>query len=183
MAVQTSYGYATPKGIPGGIYDLYHYPVDSRFNEEDNGKLRFGVGVVKGSIPGSNVVLPTSASTAADFEGVTVNGFNQQHDLEGKVSINKNQNIGVMRHGRIWVRLAASQPMAIPCISSFPATTQAASPPRAALRLPVALSAARATAALLWSCMASTPLLLPPKAERITPPTAANQGRRIRTYG
>jgi hypothetical protein len=109
MAVQTSYGYATPKGIPGGIYDLYHYPVDSRFNEEDNGKLRFGVGVVKGSIPGSNVVLPTSASTAADFEGVTVNGFNQQHDLEGKVSINKNQNIGVMRHGRIWVRLAASQ--------------------------------------------------------------------------
>ena len=60
MAVQTSYGYATPKGIPGGIYDLYHYPVDSRFNEEDNGKLRFGVGVVKGSIPGSNVVLPLS---------------------------------------------------------------------------------------------------------------------------
>ena len=44
MAVQTSYGYATPKGIPGGIYDLYHYPVDSRFNEEDSGKLRFGVG-------------------------------------------------------------------------------------------------------------------------------------------
>ena len=109
MAVQTSYGFATQKGIPGGIYDLYHYPVNSRFNEEANGKLHFGMGVVAGSIPGSNVKLPVDASTADLFEGVVVNGFNQQHDLEGNVSINNNQNIGVMRHGCIWARLAANE--------------------------------------------------------------------------
>lgn len=106
MSVQTKYGFATSKGIAGGIYDMYHYPVDSRYNEEDNGVLRFGMGVVRGSLPGSNVALPTSASKAADFEGVIVNGFSNQHDLEGVVSILNNQNIGVMRKGRIWVSLA-----------------------------------------------------------------------------
>lgn len=106
MSVQTTYGFATGKGIAGGIYDMYHYPIDSRFNEEENGVLRFGMGVVRGSLPGSNVALPTSASKAADFEGVIVNGFTNQHDLEGVVSIMNNQNIGVMRKGRIWVALA-----------------------------------------------------------------------------
>lgn len=108
MSTQTTYGYATGKGLAGGIYDMYHYPVDSRFNEEENGKLRFGVGVVPGTIPGSNVKLPTAESTAAQFEGVIVNGFDRQQDLEGKLSILNNQNVGVMRRGRIWVRLAAN---------------------------------------------------------------------------
>lgn len=106
MSVQTKYGYATGKGIAGGIYDMYHYPVESRFNEEENGKLRFGVGVVRGSIAGSNITLPTAESTSAEFEGVVVNGFSNQHDLEGKVRIMNNQNIGVMRKGKIWVVLA-----------------------------------------------------------------------------
>lgn len=106
MSVQSTYSYATARGIAGGIYDSYHYPVDSRFNEEENGKLGFGLGVVQGSIPGSNVVLPTAASTAALFEGVTVNGFSTQQDLEGMTTLFKGQNVGVMRHGRIWVQLA-----------------------------------------------------------------------------
>ena len=109
MSVQTTYGNATAKGLPGGIYDMYHYPVDSRFNEEKNGALRCGVGVVPGSLPGSNIVLPTGESTAADFEGVVVNGFTQQHDLEGKVYILNNQNVGVMRRGRIWARVGEGQ--------------------------------------------------------------------------
>ena len=108
MAVQKTYGYATSKGVAGGIYDMYHYPVDSRFSEEDNGKLSFGMGVVKGTTAGSSVKLPVSGSTAADFEGVIVNGFDRQQDLEGKLFILNNQNIGVMRRGRIWVRLATS---------------------------------------------------------------------------
>ena len=106
MSVQTTYGYANGKGIAGGIYDMYHYPVETRFNEEENGVLRFGVGVVRGSIAGSNVVLPSEDSEAADFEGVVVNGFSNQQDLEGKVFIMNNQNIGVMRKGKIWVRVA-----------------------------------------------------------------------------
>ena len=69
--------------------------------------LRFGVGVVPGTLPGSNIKLPTADSTAADFEGVVVNGFDRQQDLEGKVFILNNQNIGVMRRGRIWVRVTA----------------------------------------------------------------------------
>lgn len=55
MGVQKTYGYATSKGVAGGIYDMFHYPVDSRFNEEATGKLHFGVGVVTGKVPGSGV--------------------------------------------------------------------------------------------------------------------------------
>lgn len=106
MAAQTKYNYATGKGIAGGIYDMYHYPVDSRFNEAETGKLHFGMGVVQGSVAGSNVALPTAASTAEKFEGVVVNGFTTQYDLDGDVRILNNQNIGVMRKGRIWVALA-----------------------------------------------------------------------------
>lgn len=109
MSVQTKYGYATGKGIAGGIFDMYHYPVDSRFNEEENGVLRFGVGVVRGSIAGSNIKLPTAEATAAEFEGVVVNGFSNQHDLEGKVRIMNNQNVGVMRKGKIWVIVAEGE--------------------------------------------------------------------------
>lgn len=105
MAVQTKYTYKTGRGLPGGIYDMHHYPVDSRFNEEKNGVLRFGVGVVIGTLPGSNIALPTGESKASEFEGVVVNGFDRQQDLEGKVFILNNQNVGVMRRGRIWVRV------------------------------------------------------------------------------
>lgn len=106
MSVQTEYGYATGKGIAGGIFDMFHYPVESRFNEEENGVLRFGVGVVRGTIAGSNIKLPATGAIPADFEGVVVNGFSNQQDLEGKVRVMKNQNVGVMRKGRIWVVLA-----------------------------------------------------------------------------
>ena len=104
MGVQKTYSYATSKGVAGGIYDMFHYPVDSRFNEEATGKLHFGVGVVTGKVPGSGVALPTSASTADNFEGVVINGFDRQQDLEGKLYVLNNQNVGVMRRGRVWVR-------------------------------------------------------------------------------
>ena len=107
MSVQTSYGNQTPKGVAGGIYDMFHYPVDSRFNEETDGVLRFGVGVVPGTLPGSSVKLPAADSTAAQFEGVVLNGYDRQQDLSGKLFILNNQNVGVMRRGRVWVRLAA----------------------------------------------------------------------------
>lgn len=112
MSAQTKYGFATAKGVPGGIYDMYHYPVDSRVNEEGNGKLRFGVGVVTGSAPGSKIALPGAESTDAVFEGITVNGFTAQHDLDGKVFILNNAAVGVMRHGRIWARVSeGSEPV------------------------------------------------------------------------
>lgn len=109
MAVQTSYSFATGKGIAGGIYDMYHYTVDSRTNEAATGAVTFGMGVVKGTVPGGTIALPKAASTAADFEGVVVNGFTGQHDLEGKVYLLKNQSVGVMRKGRIWAMLAEDE--------------------------------------------------------------------------
>lgn len=107
MSVQMSYGYSTPRGIAGGLYDQSPYVVDSRLNEADNGKLLFGMGVVQGTVPGVNINLPAAGATAATFEGIVVNGFNQQHDLEGKISLNQNQGVGILREGRIWARLAA----------------------------------------------------------------------------
>ena len=72
MGVQKTYSYATSKGVAGGIYDMFHYPVDSRFNEEATSKLHFGVGVVTGKVPGSGVALlitsralSSTASTAS----------------------------------------------------------------------------------------------------------------------
>lgn len=106
MSVQTSYGYSTPKGIPGGLYDLSTYVIDSRLNEAANGALKFGMGVVQGTAPGVNIALPAAGATAAKFDGIIVNGFNQQHDLEGKVSLNSNQSVGVLKQGRIYARLA-----------------------------------------------------------------------------
>lgn len=105
MSVQTSYGNQTPRGVAGGIYDMFHYAVDSRFNEEADGVLRFGVGVVPGTLPGSSIKLPAADSTAAQFEGVVLNGYDRQQDLSGKLFILNNQNVGVMRRGRIWVRV------------------------------------------------------------------------------
>lgn len=103
---QLNYGYSTPVGEAGGIIDLAPYAIDSFTNEEDTGKMRFGVGVVKGTAAGKQVKLPVSASTAADFEGVVVNRRTTEYDLEGKIHIRKNATAGVMRYGRIYVRVA-----------------------------------------------------------------------------
>lgn len=106
MSVQTSYGYSTPRGIPGGLYDQSPYVIDTRLNEAANGKLLFGMGVMYGTTPGVNINLPATGATAAKFEGIIVNGFTQQHDLEGNVSLMSNQSVGVLKQGRIYARLA-----------------------------------------------------------------------------
>lgn len=103
---QLNYGYSTPVGEAGGIMDLAPYTIDTFTNEEDTGKMSFGVGVVKGTEAGKQVKLPASASTAADFEGVVTNRRTTEYDLEGKIHIRKNATVGVMRYGRIYVKLA-----------------------------------------------------------------------------
>lgn len=103
---QMNYGYSTPIGEAGGIIDLAPYAIDSFTNEEETGKLKFGVGVVQGTAPGKQVKLPESDSTAGKFEGVVVNRRTTEYDLEGKIHIRKNATVGVMRYGRIYVRIA-----------------------------------------------------------------------------
>lgn len=104
MGAQTTYNYDTQRGIAGGIYDLAPYAIDTFLNEEDTGDMKFGVAVVAGTTAGQQVKLPVAASTA--IEGVTNNNLTTEYDLEGKIYIRKDAAIGVMRYGRIWVRVA-----------------------------------------------------------------------------
>ena len=106
MSAQTRYGYSSPIGSAGGIVDLAPYAIDTFLNEEDNGKVKFGMGVVTGTKKGINVKLPVKASAAANFEGVTVNRRTTESDMEGEVALRKAASIGVMRYGRIYVRVA-----------------------------------------------------------------------------
>lgn len=107
MAAQTTYGYSTPKGVPGGLYDISQHEVNTRMNEEEDGKMGFGVGVVHGTSKGYTVKLPIAASTAGQFEGVTIYGVTVEHDMTGKVVVRKDTTVGVVRTGKVWVKVAA----------------------------------------------------------------------------
>ncbi len=105
MSAQTSYGFATSRGIAGGLFDLAPYSIDSRLNSEGDGVLKFGMGVVQGANPGTNVKKPISTSTKALFEGIALNGFSTQQNMAGEVNILENQTVGVLRYGRCWARV------------------------------------------------------------------------------
>jgi len=104
MSAQTSYGYFTVKGAPGGIYDLAPYAIDTFLNEENNGVMSFGIGVVQGTNVGKGIAIPDSNSTAAKFEGVTTNNRTTERDLDGNLRVLKGAPVGVMRYGRIYVK-------------------------------------------------------------------------------
>ena len=87
MSAQNRYGYSTPIGSAGGIVDLAPYAIDTFLNEEENGVMKFGLGVVKGSNPGVNIALPTEAATAGDFEGITTNNRTTEYDMDGNLAI------------------------------------------------------------------------------------------------
>lgn len=105
MSAQTVYKYSTPIGMAGGIVDLAPYAIDTFLNEEDNGVMLFGIGVVKGTKAGTEIAKPASGATAADFEGITVNNLTTEYDMDGKVRILKASAVGVMRYGRIYARV------------------------------------------------------------------------------
>ena len=105
MSVQTSYGYSTPIGAPGGIVDLAPHLIDTFINEEKTGVMKFGLGVVYGTSAASKVKLPASGATATDFAGITVNNRHTEYDLDGNIRIPESRAIGVMRYGRIYGRV------------------------------------------------------------------------------
>ena len=106
MSAQLSYRYSTPIGIPGGIVDLAPHAIDTFMNEEENGVMTFGIAVVKGTDPGSQIKRPVGASTAAAFEGVATNNLTTEYDLDGKARVLKGAPVGVMRSGRVYGRVA-----------------------------------------------------------------------------
>ena len=107
---QLSYGFATPVGNAGGLYDVSNYVMNSRINgEEADGSLKFGMGCVQGDIPGQTIAKPTAASTLAKFEGIVMNGGITEMDKSGKAVICSNATVNVLRSGRAWVRIGADQ--------------------------------------------------------------------------
>lgn len=102
MAVQTSYGFSPSRGVAGGLYDMSPRAVNSRTTESE---IVFGIGLVQGSTPGTNVTGPASTSTAAVFEGIALNGGTQEMDMEGAVKVAKSRTVSVLRYGRAWVRV------------------------------------------------------------------------------
>lgn len=107
MSAQLTYSYSTTKGIAGGIVDINAYEIDTRINEEDSGKMNFGIGVVKGTVPGVDVKLPTSETAIGDFEGITNNNLTTELDEDGNLNIRRKADIAVMKYGRIYGRVYA----------------------------------------------------------------------------
>lgn len=107
MSAQNRYSFSSPIGAAGGLVDLTPHAIDTFINEEENGSMKFGIGVVRGTKPGSTIVLPEASSTADLFEGITTNNRTTEYDLEGKLNIRKGVAVGVMRYGKIYARVAA----------------------------------------------------------------------------
>nr|DAT85049.1 MAG TPA: hypothetical protein [Caudoviricetes sp.] len=106
MAAQLNYNYSTPKGVPGGKFDLVFDEVVTRTNEEEDSKMKYGLAVAVGANVGTGVKLPSTGITADKIEGVTVAIPTTEHDINGKVIVKKGASLGVMKRGNIWGRLA-----------------------------------------------------------------------------
>ena len=112
MSAQTTYKFGTAMGAAGGIVDLAPYAIDTFMNEEANGAMDFGVAVVKGTKK-TQIKKPASGAAAADICGVTVNNRTTEMDRLGNVEMLNNKPVGVMRYGRIYVRVATGVTPAI----------------------------------------------------------------------
>ena len=107
MSVQTNYNFSTPIASPGAIADLAPYAIDAFANQEETAVMKFGMGVVNGTVAGKTCKKPASGATAANFLGVTVNGRTTECGLDGETYIRKNATVGVMRYGRIYGRVVS----------------------------------------------------------------------------
>lgn len=107
MSIWTEYNNRTPAGVAGGLYDLTAHVVDSFRIDAADGEVKCGMGVVHGTVPGSDVTVPSAASTIDKFVGVIMNGGNNEMDMKGQIVIRNNSQQSIMRSGRVWVRLAA----------------------------------------------------------------------------
>lgn len=104
---QTSYGFATPKGVAGGLFDISNYGASTRINAADDGDLKFGMGVVFGE-SAQEIVLPETGDTAAEFRGLVLNDFSTEQDMKGVVSLKKGKSVSCMEYGRAWARVPAA---------------------------------------------------------------------------
>lgn len=100
---QLEYGYKTPGGVPGLIFDIAPYEINSLLIEEETeGKIKFGMGVVAGEVPGKTIKAVTADTDI--FEGVVVTNVHEL-DMKGRVVLDKGTSCSVMRYGRVWARV------------------------------------------------------------------------------
>jgi hypothetical protein len=106
MAAQLNYNYGTPKGVPGGKFDIAFDEVVTRKNENEDGIMKYGLAVAVGTDAGNGIKIPVTGTTAAQIEGITIALPNTEQDMAGKVVVKKNASLSVMKKGNIWGRLA-----------------------------------------------------------------------------
>lgn len=106
MSLWTEYSQQTPKGTAGSLFDLTVHTVDSFRNTEADGTLLPGVGVVHGPNPGADISLPAEGATADKFVGVVMYGGSNELDMKNNLNIPNGYQVSVMRHGRVWVKMA-----------------------------------------------------------------------------
>ena len=106
MSAQTTYRWDTVMGAAGGIVDLAPYAIDTFANEENDGVMQFGIAVVGGTNADQCKVV-TSSSAATDFLGVSVNNRTTELAINGDLTIANKASVGVMRWGRIYVKVAS----------------------------------------------------------------------------
>ena len=108
MSAQTTYKFDTVRGCAGGIYDLAPYEINTFINAEADNDMAFGIGVTT-YVDGDTVAHPDSIMkpTAASqpFLGVTVNNRTRENDRNGDLEILNKTAVGVMRWGRVYVRV------------------------------------------------------------------------------
>ena len=99
MAAQTSYGFGFPKGVAGGLFDLSAHEVSTRQAEGEN------ISFVTGTNAGTDVKIPTSATTSAEFEGVVVhNSVMVEMDMDNSVKIGDKRTVGCLHYGKVWIK-------------------------------------------------------------------------------
>jgi hypothetical protein len=102
---QLSYSYNQQAAVPGGLRDTSPHSIVARANGEIiDGKVKFGMGVVVGDNPGKDAKLPVGASTTENFEGIVISGIKQM-DLHGEAHLDHTYTLGVLKWGKVWVRL------------------------------------------------------------------------------
>ena len=106
MAAQLNYNYSTPKGVPGGKFDIAFDEVVTRTNEEKDGVMKYGLAVAVGTNAGNSVKIPVAGTTADQIEGVAIALPNTEQDMDGNVIVKNNLPLSIMKKGNIWGRLA-----------------------------------------------------------------------------
>jgi len=101
--LQTRYGYTSQKNVPGGLADSGPNSIVSRANAETvSTALKFGMGAVRGDIPGENILLPTEDSEASQFEGIVLT-TQMELGVEGEQRNPGTRMMNVLEWGKAWV--------------------------------------------------------------------------------